>query len=64
MNRYISYSPLSDFWSSDKKVAWMVFEPKTTEFRSDALTNWAIKPRVQLELRANFVHLLQFHVFV
>ena len=29
-----------------------------------ALTNWAIKPWVQLALRANFVELLQFHFFV
>ena len=33
----------------------------TTEFHSDALTNEAIRPWVQLALRANFVELLQFH---
>ena len=37
------------------------FEPTTTEFRSDALTDWAIRPRVQLALRANVVQPLQFH---
>ena len=36
----------------------------TTEFCSDALTNWAITPWVQLALRANFVQLLLFHYFV
>ena len=36
-------------------------KPTTTEFRSDALTNWAIRSWVQFTLRANFVQLLQFH---
>ena len=30
--------------SSYRKLAWMGFEPTTTEFRSDALTNWTIRP--------------------
>ena len=42
----------------------MGFESRTTEFRSDALTDWAISPWVQLALRVNFVQLLQFHLFV
>ena len=50
--------------SSYRKLAWVGFEPTTTEFRSDALTDWAIRPWVQLTLRANFVELLQFHLFV
>ena len=50
--------------SSYRKLAWVGFEPTTTEFRSDALTDWAIRPWVQLALRANFVQLLQFHLFV
>ena len=48
--------------SSYIKLAWKGFEPSTTEFRSDALTEWAIRPWVQLPLRANFVQLLQFHL--
>ena len=52
------------FRSSYRKLAWVGFEPTTTEFRSDALTDWAIRPWVQLALRANFVHLLQFHLSV
>ena len=40
------------------------FEPRTTDFRSYALTNWAIRPWVQLAVRANLVQLLQFHLFV
>ena len=48
-------------WSSYRKLAWVEFEPTTTEFCSDTLTNWAIRPRVQLVLRAIFVQLLQFH---
>ena len=47
-----------------RKLAWMGFESTTTEFCSDAWTNWAIRPWVQLALRANFVQLLQFHLFV
>ena len=44
---------------------WTEFsEPMLTEFCSDALTNWAIRPWVQLAHWANFVQLLQFHVFV
>ena len=42
----------------------MGFEPTITLFRSDILSNWAIRPWVQLALRTNFVQLLQFHVLV
>ena len=48
-------------WSSCRKLAWVGFEPTTTEFHSDALTDWAVRPWVQLALRANLVDLLQFH---
>ena len=41
-------------WSSYKKLAWVGFEPTTTESCSNALTDWAIRPWVQLTLRANF----------
>ena len=51
------------FWSSYRKLAWVGFEPTTTAFRSDALTDWDIRPWVQLALRANFVQLLPFHRF-
>ena len=37
-------------WSSYRKLAWVGFEPTTTEFHSDALTDWAIRPWVQLAL--------------
>ena len=36
----------------------------TTEFCSDSLTHWAIRPWVQLRLRSNFIQLLQFYFFV
>ena len=52
------------FRTSYRKLAWVGFEPSTTEFRSDALTNWAIRPWFQLALRANFVQPLQFHLSV
>ena len=52
------------FRCSYKKLALFGFEPTTTEFRSDALTDWAIKPFVQLVLWANFVQLFQIHLFV
>ena len=45
-----------------RKLAWLGFEPTTTEFHSDALTDWAIRPWVQLALRANSVQLFQFHL--
>ena len=61
---YIWYSRLKDFWSSCRKLVWVVFEPTTTEFRSDSLTNWAIRPWFQLILRANIVQLLQLHLLV
>ena len=50
--------------SSYRKLARVRFEPTTCGFRSDDLTNWAIRPWVQVALRANFVQLLQFHLFV
>ena len=46
---------------SYRKLARLRFEPMTTEFCLDALTDWAIRPWVQLALRASFVQLLQFH---
>ena len=49
------------FWSCYRKLAWVGFLHKTTEFRSDPITDWAIRPWVQLALRANLVQLLQFH---
>ena len=48
-------------WSSYRKLTWVGFEPTTSEFCWDALTDWAIRPWVQFTLRANFVQLLQFH---
>ena len=48
-------------WSSYRKLPWVGFEPTTTGFHLDALTDWAIRPWVQLAIRANFVQLLQFH---
>ena len=50
--------------SSYRKLAWVGFEPTTTKFCSDALTKWAIRPWVQMDLKVNFVQLLQFHFFV
>ena len=48
-------------WSSYRKMTWVGFEPTTTELRSDALTDWAIRPWGPLALRANFVQPLQWH---
>ena len=51
-------------WSSYRKLAWVGFEPMTTEFCLDALYNWAITPWVQLALRSNFKQLLHFPVLL
>ena len=52
-------------WSSYRKLVCVGFEPMTMEFHSDALTDWAFRPWVQLALRANLVQLLQFdHLFI
>ena len=48
-------------WSRYRKLEWVGFEPTSTKIRSGALTNWAIRPWVQLALWANFVQLLQLH---
>ena len=48
-------------WSSYRKLAWVGFGPTVNEFRSDPLTDWAIRSWAQLTLRANFVQILQFH---
>ena len=34
--------------SSNRKLAWVGFEPTTTKFFWDALTDWAIKPWAHL----------------
>ena len=52
------------FRSSYRKLAWVGLEPPITKFRSDTVTDWIIRPRVQLVVRANFVQLLQFDLFV
>ena len=49
-------------WSSNRKLAWVGFEPTTTEFYSDARTDWVRRPWVQLALRANFLQLIHFVV--
>ena len=51
----------SIFRGSYRELAWVGFEPTTTEFRSDGLTNRAIRPWVELGIRANFVQILIFH---
>ena len=50
--------------SSSRKLAWVRFELTSTEFSSDALTDSAMRPAAQLALSANFVQVLQFHLFV
>ena len=58
------YKPMKSFWSSYRMLAWVGFEPTTTKFRSDALTDWPIRPWVQPALKVNFIQLLQFYFFV
>ena len=48
INSYIWYR------TNYRKLAWVGFEPMTTEFQSDAQTDWTIRPWAQLNLRANF----------
>ena len=50
-------------WSSYRKLTWVVCELTTTEPGLEALTNWDIRPRVQLALTAIFVQPLQVHHF-
>ena len=61
MSCYIWFHYWQILWNSYRKLVWMGFEPTTTQFLSEALTDWAITPRVQLALSFNFVHLLQFN---
>ena len=49
--------------SSYRGIAWVRFDPMKTEFRLVALTDWVIRPWIQLVPRDNFVQLLQFHIF-
>ena len=50
------------WWGCSRKLAWVGFKPTTTEFRSDTLTNWAIKLWVELPFKNKFEQLLQFHL--
>ena len=52
------------FRRSYTKLAWVGSEPTTTEFRSDAPTDWAIRSWVKLTLIANFIQQLQFDLSV
>ena len=47
--------------SNYRKLSWLGFQSGTTEFCSETLVPWDIRPWVQLASRANFVQLLQFH---
>ena len=46
----------------NRKLTWVGLEPTTTEFHSDPLTDWSIKPQVHFALRDNFVQQFQFHL--
>ena len=50
--------------SSYRTLDWVAFEPMTTEFSSDALTDLAIRPWVQLALRTNFVEPIQMNGYI
>ena len=50
----------SSFWNS----AWLRFEPTTTEFSSDALIDWFIRPLSSTHLQSQLCPALQFHLFV
>ena len=52
------------FRSSYGNLAWVGFEPMRNKIHSGALTNWVIKPWVEFTLRAIFLQLLSFHLFV
>ena len=47
--------------TSFRTLTWVALETATSEPFSDTLTNWTIRPYVQLALRANFVLPIQFH---
>ena len=44
-----------------RKLAWVWFEPTTTECNSVTLSHWAIGSWILLALRSNFSQLLRFH---
>ena len=50
-------------WSSYRELVLVGFEPTTNDFRSDSLPQWAIRPSVELALRASFEKVLQFSHF-
>ena len=50
-------------WNSSRRLSKVGFEPKTTDFCSDALIDLAIRPWVQLALITNSVQLVQFSCF-
>ena len=45
---------------SYRNLTWAGFEPRTTEFCLDALTDWTNRSWVHLALRANFLQLFDF----
>ena len=47
-----------------RKLVRVRFEPTTTEFCSDALTDWGIRPWVQVTIKANILQLHHFYLFV
>ena len=51
------------FGSSYRKVTRGGIETTTTEFRLDALSNWAIRRSVWLVITAKYLQLIQFHPF-
>ena len=47
------------FRSSYTKLAWVGFEPTTTEFRSDALTDWAIGHEFYI-----YIHIYDIYIYI
>ena len=53
------------FRSSYTKLAWVGFEPTTTEFRSDALTDWAIGHEFYIYIHIYDIYIYTFvHIYM
>ena len=45
-------------------MAWVGFEPTTSEFSSDALTDWAVRPWVQLAIYTHGYIYIYIYIYI
>ena len=62
--RYLVFTTEGFFEVALHRLVWVGFEPTTSEYHSEALTDWPIRQWVQRAFRANFMRLYIYSNFI